>query len=556
MGKKHGIDASFPLAIGWRGTSNKKREQMMMKAVHVKTIELKNDIILFFGVVFSLLLVAYWSTIKWLVIMDWTKDDYSHAMLVPPICLFLIWQKRNELRSVKAEPSWLGFMFLFAGLLLYWLGELAGEFFTLYLSLWTVIFGVCLGIMGWKKLKVILFPIVFSIASFPFPNFINARITLRLQLISSQLGGLILRALGISVYREGNVIDLGFTKLQVVEACSGLRYLFPLIVLSVLFVYFYKARLWKKIIIVLSSIPLTVISNSLRIAVTGILSKSFGPQAAEGFLHDFEGWLIFMGNVAFLGFEIWLLNRLFPEKEEEREGDFMDENAKSLNTPEKSDHKNTVRLKLPMVVMAVILSSHLALTFAVGREFHETLPIRKTFDQFPLQMGGWSGNRQYMEQNYIDRLKFTEYFMANYHDRVGKTVQLYTAYYATQRKGESIHSPATCLPGSGWSFNRTGTVTVQMDDQRKIALNHAIIQKNDMKQIAFYGFPSRGRYLTNEFQMKFYNFWDALRRHRSDGALVRVITDVCPGETMEQAEDRIRLFVQQVFPLLDDYLPK
>ena len=120
---------------------------------------------------------------------------------------------------------------------------------------------------------------------------------------------------GMSGYREGNVIDLGFTQLQVVEACSGLRYLIPIMVLSLLLAYFFRAHLWKRIVLFVSSIPLAIVVNSLRIALTGILSSIWGAKVAEGFFHGFSGWLIFLFALAFLLLEMWVLKWLPPRTE-------------------------------------------------------------------------------------------------------------------------------------------------------------------------------------------------------------------------------------------------
>ena len=174
--------------------------------------------------IFGLLLLGiYYSALSWLITKDWARGDYSYCYFIPPIVLYLIWEKRAELIKLPSTPAWKGILILCAGIILFWLGELGGEYFTLYFSFWVAVFGVFLLELGWKKVKVILFPIFFILAMFPVPHFLNTKISLKLKLISSQLGMAMMRLIGISAYREGNVIDLGFTQLQVVDACSGLR---------------------------------------------------------------------------------------------------------------------------------------------------------------------------------------------------------------------------------------------------------------------------------------------------------------------------------------------
>lgn len=493
----------------------------------------------------------YYSTLQKLVFKDWMKDDYSHCMLIPLIVLYLIWEKHQLVETCVSKPSYKGFYFLFIGLCLFWLGELAGEYFTSYFSLWLITLSLCYLNMGWKKLKIIIFPIVFSLTMFPFPNFINNQITLKLKLISSKLGVMMMQAYGMSAFREGNVIDLGFTKLQVVDACSGLRYLFPMIVLSILIVYFYHVKIWKRVILVLSSVPLTIFSNSLRIALTGILSENFGSKAVEGFFHDFEGWLIFMLTLAILLLEIWILNKLFPEPKAKKTGNDKIENIVSL---EKKDG-NASSLKEPQFIVSVVLLG-ITLVMSQGIEFRESVPMSRSFSEFPKNVGNWEGSRQLMELKFIEELDFSDYLMADYKDTSGKVVNFYVAYYASQRKGESIHSPASCLRGGGWSFNQAGSAQIVLKDGSTMPVNRAVIEKAPVKQLSYYWFPSRDRILTNAYQMKIFNFWDALTRQRTDGALVRVITLVYSDESLETAEKRMQAFISDINPVLKEFLPR
>src|SRR5271157_205856 len=211
---------------------------------------------------YTLLIIGiYSSSLKWLVYNDWVMEDHNHCYLIPFILVYLIWEKRQMLASSSAAPSRVGLVPLGIGLLLFWLGELGGEYYTLYISLWLTVIGLIWLHWGWEKMKVIAFPVIFALTMFPFPSVINNPLGLRLKLISSQLGTDILHACGMSAYREGNIIDLGFTQLQVVDACSGLRYIMPLLVLSLLLAYWLKARWWKRVIVVLSSIPLAIVVN-------------------------------------------------------------------------------------------------------------------------------------------------------------------------------------------------------------------------------------------------------------------------------------------------------
>jgi len=162
-----------------------------------------------------------------------------------------------------------------------------------------------------------------------------------------------------------------------------------------------------------------------------------------------------------------------------------------------------------------------------------------------------------MAKIYLDALDLSEYVIINYQNPMGKKVNFYVAYYESQRKGESIHSPATCLPGSGWSFDQSGTVKINNvpGNNGTYEVNRAVMQSGRKKQITYYWFPSRGRILYNAYQLKIYNVWDALTQQRTDGALVRLITSVYEDETLADAEERLQNFVRDVAPVLEEYIP-
>ena len=506
------------------------------------------------GLIYVFLLGGlYFSTLQWLINKDWARPDYSYGYLIPLIVAYLIWETRASLFSVPSRSSWKGLILFLPGICLFWLGELGGEFFTQYLSLWSIVVGLLWLNMGEKRVKEMLFPLVLALAMFPLPSFFNNRITLYLKLISTTIGVKIMRLFGMTAFQDGNIIDLGFTQLQVVDACSGLRYLFPLIVLGILMAYFFRSHWWKKGLIVLSTIPITIFTNSLRIALTGILSQKFGTKAVEGFFHDFEGWLIFMVAFALLALEMLILAKLFPEPSVDSDTERDVEIAPSSSMAKGTGRE--VKLTQPQFLVSVLLLS-LTLLLSRGVEFREAIPMTRSFDTFPMEIGKWQGIPQPMETIIIDALDLTDYIMVDYQDGKGHPINFYVAYYESQRKGESIHSPATCLRGSGWVFGQSGRSDIALGGGATLPVNRAVISKGPFRQISYYWFPMRGRMLTNAFQMKWYNFWDALTRQRTDGALVRVIAPVGEDEKAEKAEARLQGFIREMLPVLETFLPE
>jgi exosortase D (VPLPA-CTERM-specific) len=515
-----------------------------------------------------LLTGAYYSAFTWLVTEDWPRDDYTYCYLVPFIVLYLIWDKRKRFAEIASAPSWMGMVFVGFGFILFWLGELSGEFFSLYMSFWFVLVGLCWVHLGWEKLKTISFALVMCLAMFPLPHFLYDRVSFKLKLVSSQLGVAMMQLYGMSAYLEGNIIDLGFTQLQMVDACSGLRYVIPLIVMGLLFAYFFKAAFWKRGILVISTVPLAIVTNSIRVALTGILHEAWGPEVSAGFFHYFSGAFIFVfslamlvGEMKVLSFRFQVLSKVHPTKPiNEKRARVASHNTQSQQ-PQTSNLKPKTKKGLEAFFQPHFLAASILLTIMVilsqGIEFREKIPIKKSFEHFPIGVGEWAGVRQIMDQRFIDELDLSDYVIIDYLNRRNTSVNLYVAYYESQRKGESIHSPATCLPGSGWNFKEAGetTILVPGHDGGFMRVNRAFMEKVGQRQLAYYWFPQRGRVLTNAYQLKIFAFWDALTRQRTDGALVRLITPVYESEELKDAEARLQAFVRDIVPVLAEYIP-
>lgn len=507
----------------------------------------------------GLLAAMYYTTYAWLIQEDWPREDYNYCYLIPFVVLYLIWEKRKDVDAVPSRTSWSGLVLIVPGIVLFWLGELGGEIYSSYLSSWLIAVGLYWVHCGWQRVRVLAFPFFIALTMFPLPYFVNNKIMLNLKLISSQLGVFFLHLFGMSAYREGNIIDLGFTHLQVVDACSGLRYVIPLMILTLLLTYWFRASLWKRIVLFLSSIPISIISNSFRIALTGILYGMFGAVVAEGFFHGFSGWLIFMFVFPLILFEMWILRKL-PPREEGRSR--LSKKASEVQAEPGGGEKQSGGAEGPVFAaltrpVFLVPAGILLLTLALysGVEFRQKVPVSKSFSLFPTQLGEWSGTRSSLEQEFINMLKFTDYTIVNFQNRQNQSVNFYVAYYRDQQKGGSIHSPETCLPGSGWIFRDSGSIEIPLSANKSIRVNRAFMERSGSRQLTFYWFPQRGRILTNIMQLKIFVFWDALTRQRTDGALVRIITPIYPNEKIDAAEARLQGFTKVIVPVLDEFIP-
>jgi exosortase len=249
------------------------------------------------------------------LIGDWAHDDnYSHGFLVVPVAAFLAWERRGELLSAKRDPSAVGLIVVLFGLAALIGGILGAEFFVTRLSLLVVLAGSVLYLLGRQHLKILAFPIAFLLLMIPIPAILFNQIAFPLQLFASNFGTAALRAFAVPVLREGNVIILANTTLEVAEACSGIRSLVSLLTLGIVYGYFADRRFSARVAIALATVPIAVVANGLRVAGTGILAHAYGPEAAEGFFHTFSGWLVFIAAFVLLFGVVSLIRWAFPDR--------------------------------------------------------------------------------------------------------------------------------------------------------------------------------------------------------------------------------------------------
>jgi len=499
-----------------------------------------------------LLGAIFWEGLKELVNTWGTMEEYSYGYIIPFITLFLIWQRKDRLERLPFKGSWLGFTFAAVGLALFLVGNLSTIFVIVQYAFLLVLIGVLLSYMGWQGMRLIIVPLLVLAFMIPLPVFLFNNLSAQLQLISSQIGVAVIRLFGISVYLQGNVIDLGVFKLQVIDACSGLRYLFPLMTLSFIAAYFFKGAFWKRVIIFLSSIPITVLMNSFRIGLIGVTVDNWGPSMAEGILHQFEGWVVFMSCTGVLIVEMWLLAKIGKEKMPLREAfglDFPEPTPAGARIQPRQLPKSFVASIALLVVVAVLST---ALPNRV-----EAPPQRDAFSGFPLQVGEWQGQGGHLDQIYIDTLQFTDYIITDYTNRNHQAVNFYVAYYASQRKGVSAHSPRSCIPGDGWVMSALTQPEIAgaSVNGHPLRVNRVVIQKGDDKELVYYWFQQRGRVITNEYMVKVWLFWDALTRNRTDGAMIRLTTSVNGGQSMQAADQRLANFARAITPQLQAYVP-
>ncbi len=509
---------------------------------------------------FALLVVSalpiYWLGFESLM-AAWSTPEYSHGPLIPLISLYLF---LRELRNSPPLPPGAavnrkpGIALILFALVFGIFGNLVQipDVVTYAFILW--VGGVVLVCFGWEKGRTHQLPVLHLIFMLPLPQFVYWQLTIFLQLVSSELGVWFVELMGVPVFLEGNVIDLGVYKLQVAEACSGLRYLFPILSFSYLFSILYRGPFWHKAVMFLMAAPLTVFMNSFRIGMIGVLVNSYGIGQAEGFLHFFEGWVIFGACIGVLFLMAIALQRLTPSPLSLSET--IDVDFEGFGTQAKRFFNLRVS---PGLVVAALASTAVALAFVSTPPPARVEVIRDNFAAFPRQIDSWSGSQQLLDPATEQVLKATDYINATY-QAPGETgyVNFFAAWYVKQTEGSGIHSPEVCLPVGGWEVFSIDPHKVSLPDTPygTFTVNRAVIQKGLSKQLVYYWFEQRGKRMTNDYLAKASVVYDSLTKGRTDGALVRFVTQIEPKETEAEAEARMQRFMGLVMKRLPQHIPE
>lgn len=510
-----------------------------------------------FVVVLAGALLLFGSAIEQLYSIWNAQPEYSYGILIPALSAFLVWRQRTELRGLPFTGSWYGLLLIVAGLGLRLIGQLSTMPALVHYALLLVLYGLVLSLTGPRVFKRLMMPLFILVFMVPLPPVLSSQLSLQLQLLSSQIGVWIIRAAGISVFLEGNVIDLGSYQLEVAEACSGLRYLFPLMTLAFMIAYVFGGPLWRRATVFLSSIPITILMNSLRIGLIGITVDRWGNRMAEGFLHEFEGLVIFLFSTAAVISVAVALRRLdtrsatavaFAGSGSPQEG----------SVPNRADSSETAFQTIPRSFIATAALVVLGVTaeFSIP-ERPEIAPNRREFVDFPVSLGPWTGARDSLDKVYLDALQLDDYLLMNFRQTGSVApVNLYVAYYRSQRNGMSVHSPRLCLPGGGWKIEKFEQYRVPgANGQSAFPVNRVVIEQGTQRELVYYWFRERDRRLTNEYAVRWYLFWDALKVNRTDGALVRLVMPVPRGASDTALDAQLTRFAQLSESELDRYVP-
>ncbi|MGH9607961.1 MAG: exosortase/archaeosortase family protein [Terracidiphilus sp.] len=242
----------------------------------------------------------YYRVLGKLVTDWWQIPDFSHGFLVVPFAAYLVWVKRKAIREARIAPTWSGVAVIALGLVILILGNYGAQLVLERISIIIVLGGLILGFGGWQLTTELRFALLVLLLAIPIPSLVFNQITLPLQFMSSKAASAVLPLFGVPVLREGNIIQIPSMRLEVAEACSGIRSLMSLFALAIFYGYFFEKSVLRRILLALFSIPIAMAANAARIVGTGLCVQYWDPDKALGFFHEFSGWVIFLVSLSCL----------------------------------------------------------------------------------------------------------------------------------------------------------------------------------------------------------------------------------------------------------------
>ena len=486
----------------------------------------------------------------------WSTAEYSHGLIIPVLSSMMF---LREMRTVPPAPvtdrdRLPGLAVLLLALLVGLIGNLARipDVVSYAMIIWVA--AMVLITFGWTRGRIFWPSVLHLVFMLPLPGLIYYKLTTNLQLFSSELGIWLVQAAGIQAYLDGNIIDLGSYKLHVAEACSGLRYLFPIMSFSYVFAVLYRGPVWHKIVLLLSAAPITVIMNSFRIGLVGVIVEHFGIEHAEGLSHFMEGWVIFIVCVAMLfGMARLMLT--------------MQRTPMTLTEALDLDFENIApqfaRLRRPeasvVLAAAAVLMAGAALALHVAPDRPRAEIVREPLMFFPPQLGTWRAGPARLLDPDIARVLGADDYRSTVYTSPDATapVDFFVAWYEDQTRG-GIHSPEICLPGSGWEIAEISRIDVadRIGLPDELPLNRAVIQRGFDRVMVYYWFEQYAGPKAWDFAAQVALLWSGIRYGRTDGALGRLTTPIRPDETDAQAEARLLNLLQSAIIPLDRFVPR
>jgi len=502
------------------------------------------------AVTFALIAVVYAPIAVATLVDCWNDPNYSHGVLLPLVAALLVRQRMHDAvaadASMRRRAVWFTWACIASGCAAHILGAAAAESFTLRMSGIFLAVGLC-GVVGGTAGLVRFGPAVALLAcAVPLPYVLYYRISFPMQLVSAQLASGLLGGLGFDVTRSGNVFHVGGHALEVVGACSGIRSMMALATLALVGGVWLRLGAARIAALAALALPVAMCGNLLRLAATALLVLRFGPQAAEGAIHDTVGVVCFALSLGLLMLVLRALRAVGRRR------------SPAAATP--SADRPRMRLAWPRLAARVVWPAAVAIGLTLGygawlRSHAAGVVATPDLETIPLQLAEYAGTDVAIDARTQEQLQADAYLFRTYAHPQQPSVGLYLGYYRDPRQGAQIHSPLHCYPGGGWKVLESQPLRVRDLDGQPTRMQRLLVRKQDRRDVVVYWYDTRTGRLTGDVALKLNLMRTALLHQPQDVAFVRWSTRQAEGESVDAATRRLLRTVAIATPPVEAALP-
>lgn len=495
------------------------------------------------GIVLALVFL-YANAFSWLFDVWMNSKEYSHGFLVPFIALFLVWIKRKHLATLDPKPCLMagGIFLFFAGLLVV-VGRAGGMALAESISFLVMLPGIVLFIWGWSSLKALAMPMFYLNFMIPWTEEIISRIHWPFQILSANLGVLLLNCFGYAVFQDEKFIYLPTITLEVARECSGVRFLTSVIAIGIPLVYITQRNWWRGAAVISASVVITILTNGIRVSLAGVMASLYGQEMVHGPYHIMQGWFVAQVGIIALFICNWGIGKI-PSKT-----DNVIYTRWMLNTDLCDDSNPRKPANYRQFSLLLIFIT------CIGAYIHLLAsplpkPLKQELLKFPTSIGKWQGVNSpwIMGETFFPGVEVE--LTRTYRNHNGTEVHLYIGYFEFQRQGKSI---VNYRDRPLWE--RVSVIRSGLTGDSPLLVNHSLptIGRTSYEALFWYRFPSGET--TGRYRTKAKGVLDALVHRRNNGAVILLAMPINTIDEKTMALDELMTFIHDVAPVLHDYIP-
>lgn len=456
----------------------------------------------------------------------WNEGDYSHGMLVPFVSIYLIWIDRNKLTKVEIRPKTLiGFSIMFVSSLMLIVGEIGSINAIQLYSILLLIPGLIIFFFGFPYLKVLSLPVAYLIFMVPFLDPVMERIHWPLQISTSVMVSLFLNLIQIPMMRSGQYIELPNATLEVAEECSGLQFLIATVAIGIPLAHLTQRLLWKKIVLIASSVVVGLISNWLRVIVIALWTYYTG-QFSHGPIHTFKGML-----VAVIGFVIL----------------FAEARVLSRNSSPNADHKDNLSDVSPKIIslykfkgLWIVTALFLFIGAFLILYIPAPVPLNRPLNKLSFSHSGdWKGKETGRQSTPLTLPGADSEITLAFEGKAGHNVNLYIGYFESQIQGKELINDNLKKLQSGLS-----KVRVDIVNNEPFYVNRKVINNGNERHLLLFWYNVNGHKISDKYSVKLYTILNGLLHGRTNGALIMVYSPLSDTDEIYAVEATQKAFIQ------------